>query len=55
MEVMFILIGFSLAAATGFLVAFIWALKRGQFDDLTTPAIRMLFDSMSRKKNDAKG
>ena len=45
MEVMLVLIGFSLGAATGFLVAFIWALRRGQFDDLTTPAIRMLFES----------
>ena len=45
MEVMLVLIGFSLGTAVGFLVAFIWALRHGQFDDLTTPAIRMLFES----------
>jgi cbb3-type cytochrome oxidase maturation protein len=50
MEVMLVLIGFSLGVATGFLVAFIWALRRGQFDDLTTPAIRMLFESGTSKK-----
>jgi cbb3-type cytochrome oxidase maturation protein len=26
------------------LVAFAWAASRGQFDDMTTPAVRMLFD-----------
>lgn len=50
MEVMLILIGFSLGVATGFLVAFIWALRRGQFDDLTTPAIRMLFESVNTEQ-----
>ena len=44
MEVMIVLIGISLATAVGFLLAFIWALRRGQFDDLLTPSIRMLFD-----------
>lgn len=44
MHVMFILMGFSLLAAIGFLIAFLWAVKRGQFDDRVTPAIRILFD-----------
>ena len=54
MEVMLILIGFSLATAAGFLVAFIWALRRGQFDDLTTPAIRMLFESRMTEKQPSR-
>ena len=54
MEVVLILIGFSLVVATGFLVAFIWALRRGQFDDLTTPAIRMLFESGTTEKQSDK-
>ena len=54
MEVVLVLIGFSLAAATGFLVAFIWALRRGQFDDLTTPAIRMLFESETTGKQSGR-
>ena len=44
MEVIFILIGFSLLIAIGFLIAFIWATKSGQYDDDYTPSIRMLFD-----------
>jgi cbb3-type cytochrome oxidase maturation protein len=52
MDVMLVLIGFSLAAAVGFLIAFIWALRRGQFDDLVTPAIRMLFESEKPKLTD---
>ena len=54
MEVVLVLIGFSLVVATGFLVAFIWALRRGQFDDLTTPAIRMLFESGTTEKQSDK-
>jgi cbb3-type cytochrome oxidase maturation protein len=54
MEVMLVLIGCSLGAATGFLVAFIWALRRGQFDDLTTPAIRMLFESGTTEKQSSR-
>jgi len=52
MEVMILLIGFSLIVATGFLIAFIWALRRGQYDDLFTPSIRMLFDNRKKKNND---
>ncbi len=44
LTVLFVLIGCSLFVAIGFLFAFIWAVKSGQFKDLQTPAIRMLFD-----------
>jgi cbb3-type cytochrome oxidase maturation protein len=54
MEVMIILIGFSILAAAGFLWAFIWALRRGQFDDLSTPAYRMLFGSETDKPEQEK-
>jgi len=30
--------------AGGFLAAFVWAVRSGQFDDTTTPALRILFD-----------
>ncbi len=39
--------------ALGFLVAFFISVKSGQFDDSTTPAIRMLFDT-EIKKDDTK-
>jgi cbb3-type cytochrome oxidase maturation protein len=34
----------SIVVAGGFLVAFLWATKSGQFDDLSTPSIKILFD-----------
>jgi cbb3-type cytochrome oxidase maturation protein len=45
MMVMFLLIGVSLMVAGGFLLAFIYSVKNGQYDDTHTPAIRMLFDN----------
>jgi len=50
LEVIFILIGASLLVASGFLIAFLFSVKRGQFDDQHTPAIRMLFDDNSKKE-----
>jgi cbb3-type cytochrome oxidase maturation protein len=42
---MFVLIGFSLLVALGFLIAFLWSVKKGQYDDDYTPSVRILFDS----------
>ncbi len=44
MSVLFILISASLMIAIGFLIAFIWSVKSGQYDDDYTPSVRMLFD-----------
>jgi cbb3-type cytochrome oxidase maturation protein len=44
MEVLFILIGFSLMVALFFLGCFFWAVKSGQYEDRYTPAIRILFE-----------
>ncbi|MTI89735.1 MAG: cbb3-type cytochrome oxidase assembly protein CcoS [Balneolaceae bacterium] len=44
MEVIFLLIGFSLFVALLFLGLFFWAVKSGQYDDSYTPSMRMLFD-----------
>jgi cbb3-type cytochrome oxidase maturation protein len=52
MEVIVILIGFSLLVAVGFLVAFIWAVRSGQFDDMFTPSVRMLFDERKKRKKE---
>lgn len=38
----------SLAVAVVFFVAFVIAVKRGQYDDVNTPAIRLLFDNDNR-------
>lgn len=44
MNVIIILLGISLFIAIIFLIAFLWAVKSGQFDDKYTPSVRMLFD-----------
>ncbi|NQU68790.1 MAG: cbb3-type cytochrome oxidase assembly protein CcoS [Candidatus Marinimicrobia bacterium] len=44
MSVLFLLIAASLTLASAFLVAFIWAVKSGQFDDHYSPAVKILFD-----------
>jgi len=43
-SVIFLLIIVSIVLAGSFLVAFWFALKKNQFEDLTTPAMRILFD-----------
>ncbi len=44
MSVIYILLAISIIVAIGFFVAFIVAVKRGQFDDSYTPSVRMLFE-----------
>jgi cbb3-type cytochrome oxidase maturation protein len=44
MKIIFLLIIVSLIVALGFLGAFLWAVRSGQYDDEVGPAMRMLFD-----------
>jgi cbb3-type cytochrome oxidase maturation protein len=44
MSAIFVLIGASVIVASCFLIAFIWAVRRGQFDDTVTPSLRILPD-----------
>lgn len=52
MSAILILIGFSLLVAIGFLIAFLWAVKSGQFDDKVTPSIRILLDKDKEKTDE---
>ena len=52
MSVIAVLILFSLIVAVGFLIAFIWAVKSGQYDDKYTPSVRILFDEPESKSPD---
>jgi cbb3-type cytochrome oxidase maturation protein len=45
MSVIVVLIGFSITVAAGFLIAFLWAVKSGQYDDDVSPSVRILFDN----------
>ncbi len=51
MQIMLFLILVSLTVAAGFLIAFLFASRNGQFDDDCTPAIRMLFDNTIAEKD----
>jgi cbb3-type cytochrome oxidase maturation protein len=48
LSALIILIGVSILVATGFLIAFLWSTKSGQYDDDYTPSVRMLFDDAPR-------
>lgn len=49
MNVIIILIIASLTMAVAFLVTFIWAVRNGQYEDTSTPSLRMLAEDDSRK------
>jgi cbb3-type cytochrome oxidase maturation protein len=44
MEVIFIMLPLAIALAGFALAAFLWAVRRGQYDDLDTPPCRAIFD-----------
>ena len=47
--IIIMLIG-SLLIAGGFLIAFLWSVRDGQFDDDYSPAHRILFDDIINEK-----
>lgn len=49
MSVIYVLISVSIAVAIVFLIAFVKAVKSGQYDDDYTPSVRMLFDDEVKK------
>jgi cbb3-type cytochrome oxidase maturation protein len=49
MSVIILLILVSVLVALGFLIAFIWAVKSGQYDDTYSPSVRMLFGDKKPK------
>lgn len=59
MSVIYLLISVSIFVAIGFFIAFIIAVKSGQYDDDYTPSVRMLFDDetkiTSQKNNSPTG
>jgi cbb3-type cytochrome oxidase maturation protein len=45
MEIMFMLIAISLIVAIVFLCFFLFGIKSGQFEDMHTPSVRILFEN----------
>jgi cbb3-type cytochrome oxidase maturation protein len=56
MNIIFMLIAASLVIAVLFFILFIRSVKSGQYDDVYTPSVRMLFDDelVKQKKSDPK-
>ena len=54
MNIFYFLIGISLFAALIFLVLFIRAVKTGQFEDVYTPSVRILFDDEEISQQEKK-
>lgn len=52
MSVIFLLLIASISVAALFLVAFLWSVKSGQYDDETSPAIRILFENKGPAKTE---
>ncbi len=53
MNIIYLMIPLALAFAGFFVGAFLWASSKGQFDDLETPAMRILIDDKNiNKKNE---
>ena len=50
MSVMIIIFIMSLVIAAGFLIAFLWSVKNGQYDDDYSPAQRAIFDDKTINK-----
>lgn len=54
MSVIYVLLGVSIVVAIVFFVAFILAVKKGQYDDSYTPSVRMLFEDEIVKEKENK-
>ncbi|MDX2443036.1 MAG: cbb3-type cytochrome oxidase assembly protein CcoS [Bacteroidales bacterium] len=50
MHTVIFLIIIGVIVAGGFLAAFIWAVRSGQYDDDYSPAVRILFDEPIKKE-----
>lgn len=55
MEILIILLPMALALGGLFLGLFIWAVTKGQYDDVETPRYRMLLEDMKGPKGPKKG
>lgn len=51
MNIILLMIPMALLLGLGFVTAFMWATSQGQFDDLETPAHRILINDDNERKN----
>ena len=53
MSVLYLVLPLALVIVAVAVVAYVWATRSGQMDDLDTPAIRMLHDEPAARARDA--
>lgn len=51
MEIIYLLAPLALILATIAISAFIWAVQKGQYDDLDTPSMRLLLEDVESQTN----
>lgn len=54
MNIIVLLIPLALLLAGSFVFAFIWSARKGQYEDLDTPAMRIIFDDEINKTEKGK-
>lgn len=50
MSVLFVLVPLAILLVAIFVGAYVWSTRSGQFDDLTTPAMRVVHDDVPVKR-----
>ena len=53
MSAIYLLIAVSLIVAVGFLMAFLWSVRDGQYDDSVRPSVRILLEDVPKKENNS--
>lgn len=55
MSILILLVPLALILVAGAVFAFVWASGDGQFDDLRTPSVRLLFDEENERASEDDG
>ena len=55
MEIISLMVAIAMMLALFFVIAFVWASLNGQWDDLETPAHRILLEDIENRKKKKKG
>ncbi len=53
MNIIYMLLAISIIIAIVFFIAFIYSVRSGQYDDIYTPSVRMLFEDELVKEDEA--
>ena len=53
MEIIYVLLPISVLLGLGALAAYLWSVKSGQYEDLDSPSMRVLFDDLPKKDSTA--